>query len=217
MKARIGLLALLLAGCTTVGPDYREPPVAVPDRYLESTDSGQVELSRWWTGFNDVLLTGLIERGLARNLDIEMAAAKIREARAQQRSAGASGLPQVTAQDSVTRQRISENAIPAPPGAGGGGGGSFGLPGSEFTNWRAGFDASWELDLFGRNVREREAAAARTGAAIWSRRDAEVMVAAEIASSYFRLRELQARIANAEAELTRLRRFEQLVAARTRG
>ena len=104
--------------------------------------------------------------------------------------------------------------FPLPPGSGGGGGaGIFGLPGEEFTTWRAGFDASWELDLFGRNRREREAAAARTGAAVWNRRDAEVSVAAEVADAYLRLRTLQAQIANAEAELARQQRFEQLVEA----
>jgi outer membrane protein TolC len=61
----------------------------------------------------------------------------------------------------------------------------------------------------------REAAAARTGAAIWNRRDAEVSVTAEVAGAYLRLRTLQARIANVEAELARLERFEQLVAACT--
>jgi NodT family efflux transporter outer membrane factor (OMF) lipoprotein len=213
---RAVFIALLLTGCT-VGPNYSEPQLAVPPSYLEAPGAGQADLNRWWMGFNDPQLTALVDQALKQNLDIEMAAARIREARAQQGVAGASSSPQVAAEASVTRQRISENAIPVPPGAGSGGGGSIGLPGSEFTSWRAGFDASWELDLFGRNRREREGASARTEASIWNRRDAEVMVAAEVASSYFRLRTLQARIANAEAELARLTRFEQLVAARTRG
>lgn len=213
---RAALLALLLAGCT-VGPDYREPQVAVQPAYLEAPGSGQADLTRWWRGFSDAQLNSLVEQALRQNLDIELAAARIREARAFERSTGATGLPQVSAEASVTRQRISENAIPVPPGAGGGGGGSVGLPGTEFTTFRAGFDASWELDLFGRNRREREGARARTEASIWNRRDAEVIVAAEVASSYFRLRTFQARIANAQTELARLQRFEQLVAARTRG
>jgi len=210
-------IALLLAGCTTVGPDYREPQVAVPTSYIEPSAIGEAQLDQWWRGFGDAQLTGLVERALKQNLDIEMAAARIREARAMEHAAGASGSPQVAAETSVTRQRISENAIPAPPGSGGGGGSGFGLPGQEFTTWRAGFDAAWEIDLFGRNRREREAAAARTGAAIWNRRDAEVTVAAEVAGAYLRLRTLQGRIANAGAEVARLQRFEQLVDARTRG
>lgn len=216
MKRATLLAALLLSGCT-VGPDYAEPQLAVPPAYLEAQGAGDVRLDRWWQGFGDAQLTSLIDQALTQNLDIEMAAARIREARAQERLAGAGASPQVGAETSVTRQRISENAIPIPPGSGGGGGAGFALPGEEFTTWRVGFDASWEIDLFGRNRREREAAAARTGSAIWSRRDAEVSVAAEVASAYFRLRTLQGRIANAKDELARQLRFEQLVEARTRG
>jgi NodT family efflux transporter outer membrane factor (OMF) lipoprotein len=214
---RAASIALLLAGCTTVGPNYREPQVAVPATYLEPSASGETQLDHWWRGFGDAQLAGLVEQALKQNLDIEIAVSRIREARALERVAGAGASPQVAAEASVTRQRISENAIPAPPGSGGSTGGGFGLPGQEFTTWRAGFDASWEIDLFGRNRREREAAAARTGAAIWNRRDVEVAVAAEVASAYLRLRTIQGRLANAEAELARQQRFEQLVEARARG
>jgi multidrug efflux system outer membrane protein len=215
---RAAILAVLLLGACRVGPDYAEPQLAVPPNYLEASQSGTAQLDHWWLGFGDAELNGLVERSLAGNLDIEMATARIREARAMERVAGAGASPQVATQASVTRQRISENAIPLPPGAGSGSGvGIFGLPGEEFTTFRAGFDASWELDLFGRNRREREAAAARTGSAVWNRRDAEVTVAAEVADAYFRLRSYQARKSNAEAELARLQRFEQLVDARTRG
>ena len=210
-------LCLLLAGCTTVGPNYQQPAAPVPDRYLEADAARQGDLTTWWRGFGDPQLTLLVEQALRQNLDVELAAARIREARAGERVAGADGSPQVAAEASVTRQRISENAIPVPPGSGEGGGAGFALPGTEFTTWRAGFDASWELDLFGRNRREREAAAARTGAAIWSRRDVEVTVAAEVAGAYLRLLTLRGQIANAEAELARQQRFEQLVRAQARG
>jgi NodT family efflux transporter outer membrane factor (OMF) lipoprotein len=213
---RVPLIALLLAGCTTFGPDYREPQMAVPAYYMEPAANGKFQLDHWWRGFGDAQLTTLVEQALEQNLDIEMAAARIREARAQEGVAGSGASPQLAAEASATRQRISENAIPAPPGSGQQGG-AFGLPGSEFTTWRAGFDASWELDLFGRNRREREAASARTGAAVWNRRDAEVTVAAEVAGAYFRLRTLQQRIATAEAELARQQRLEQLIDAQVRG
>ncbi|MCF2515485.1 efflux transporter outer membrane subunit [Sphingomonas sp. G124] len=222
MKSKIALLSALLVGCTTVGPDYRQPDVAVPGQYLESnSESGASDtaLTNWWLSFGDPKLSSLVERALSQNLDIEAAAARIREVRALEAVAGAGASPQVAAEGSITRQRISEHAIPAPPGGGAPGGGTsgFALPGESFTTWRIGFDASWEIDLFGRNRREREAAAARTGEAIWNRHDSEVTVAAEVASAYLRLRTLQARIANAEAELERQLRFEQLVGARTRG
>src|SRR5205823_8097652 len=130
-------------------------------------------------------------------------------------------LPQVAADGSVSRQRISENAIPLPPGTGGqagtGSAAGFGLPGAEFTTWRAGFDASWEIDLFGKTRRSIEAARARTGAAIWNRRDAQLIAAAEVANDYLALRALQQRIMVARAEVDRQQQLQQLVAARTRG
>ena len=216
---RLALLgAAALGGCTTVGPDYRQPDVPTPAQYAESDASAglsDTELAGWWQAFGDPQLDTLVNRALAQNLDVQTAAARIREARAGETVAGAAAEPQLDAQGSITRQRISENAIPVPPGAGNGGG-SFGLPGAEFTTFRAGFDASWEIDLFGRTRRSIEAASARFGAALWNRRDVQVSVAAEVADAYLSLRTLQARIATAEAELARQQRFERLVAARVR-
>ena len=220
MKRVAAIGALLLAGCT-VGPDYHPPQTPVPGRFVEAqleTGASAAELASWWSAFGDPDLDALVNRALAQNLEVETAAARIREARAQEIVAGAAALPQVDAQASATRQRISEHAIPVPPGAGGGtGGGTGGIPGSEFNSFRIGFDASWEIDLFGKTRRGVEAAQARTSAAIWNRRDLQVSIAAEVASAYLTLRTLQQRIANAEAELARQQRFEQLVAARARG
>ena len=176
------------------------------------------DLAGWWRTFGDPELDKLVNRAIAQNLDVQTAAVRIREARAREIVAGAASKPQVDAQASATRQRISENAIPVPPGAGGGGApGSLGLPGSEFSTFRVGFDASWEIDLFGKTRRSVEAARARTGEAVWNRRDVQISVAAETADAYLTLRTLQQRIATAGAELARQQRFEQLVAARARG
>jgi NodT family efflux transporter outer membrane factor (OMF) lipoprotein len=211
---------MLLAGCT-VGPNYQRPSTPVPPAFAEPAQAatlGDAKLASWWHGFGDRELDKLVNRALAQNLDVETAAARIREARAGELVAGAAALPQVDAQASAARQRISENAIPVPPGAGGGGNtDSFGLPGSEFSSFRIGFDASWEIDLFGRTRRSVEAARARTGAAIWNRRDVHVSVAAEVANAYLALRTLQQRIAAAEAEVARQRRSLRLVGARVRG
>lgn len=221
MKRASALAALWLAGCT-VGPNYSRPAASVPPAYAEphrAEGRTDAELASWWSTFGDPKLDELVSRAVAQNLDVETAAARIREARAQERVAGAAAAPAVDATGSVTRQRISEHAIPVPPGSGGGGGGggSFGLPGSEFTNWRAGFDASWEIDLFGKTRRSVEAAQARTGAAIWNLRDVQVSIAAEAASAYLRLRTLQQEIAVAEAEVERQQRAAQIVRARVRG
>jgi NodT family efflux transporter outer membrane factor (OMF) lipoprotein len=199
----------------------------MPEQFAEAQSGAgatDAELATWWSAFGDPELSALVNRALAQNLDVETAAAKIREARAQEVVAGAAAFPQVDAQASATRQRISENAIPIPPGAGGSTGGGtsggttgFGLPGSEFNTFRIGFDASWEIDLWGKTRRSVEAARARTGAALWNRRDLQVSVAAEVANAYLTLRTLQQQTANAEAELARQQRFEKLVAARARG
>jgi len=221
MTARFALAALLLAGCTTVGPDYRQPDVAVPAQYAREHNANGLsdsELANWWHQFGDPQLDSLVARAIALNLDVQSAAARIREARARETLAGARNLPTIDAQASATRQRISENAIPTPPGAGApGSGGAFGLPGSEFGTFRLGFDASWEIDLFGGTRRGIEAAGAHTGAAIWNRRDLQATAAAEVANAYFTLRTLQESIANTEADLARLQREEQLRRARFKG
>jgi NodT family efflux transporter outer membrane factor (OMF) lipoprotein len=220
MKRRASFVALLLAGCT-VGPNYQRPGTVVPTSFAEpnaTAQSSDADLATWWLSFGDPELDKLVNRAVAQNPDVENAAARIREARAREIVAGAARLPQVDTQASASRQRISEHAIPVPPGAGGvGNGGSFGLPGSEFDTFRIGFDASWEIDLFGKTRRSVEAAHARTGAVIWNRRDAQLIAAAEVADAYLTLRTLQQRIANAEAEVARQQRSFQLVGARVRG
>ena len=211
--------AAALAGCT-VGPNYQRPATAVPPAYAEPNASAALadtDLATWWRGFGDPELDRLVNRAVAQGLDVQTAAARIREARAREGAAGAAALPQVSANGSVTRQRISEKAFPVPPGTSGGSGAGFAAPGTEFTTWRAGFDASWELDLFGKTRRSIEAARARTGAALWTRRDVQVSTAAEVANAYLTLRTLQQRIAVAEAEAARQQRFERLVGARVRG
>jgi NodT family efflux transporter outer membrane factor (OMF) lipoprotein len=210
----------MLAGCT-VGPNYRRPATPVPPGFAEphgATPIGDSELASWWRRFGDPELDKLVNRALAQNLDVETAAARIREARAREAVAGTAGLPEVNASDSASRERISEHAIPIPPTGGSGGQpGQFGLPGSEFNTFRVGFDASWEIDLFGKTRRSVEAARGRTAAAVWDRRDIQVTTAAEVANAYLTLRTLQQRIAIAEAEVERQQRSEQLVRARVRG
>src|SRR4051812_13480186 len=99
---------LLLAGCT-VGPNYSRPAVPVPANYAEAASvpgPTDAELAGWWTRFGDPLLDRLVNRALAQNLDVQAAAARIREARARETVAAAAGAPQLDAQASATRQRI---------------------------------------------------------------------------------------------------------------
>lgn len=203
--ASLTAAALLLAGCT-VGPNYQRPTVAVPPTFAEPQPGpgGTVDPATWWTGFRDPLLTSLVERALRDNPDMAVAASRVREARLQEISARAAGLPQVNASAEATNVHFSKNAGfsslarlfggSSGSGSSGASGGSsssssgIALPGGGITTYALGFDASWELDIFGGVRRSVEAARARTQAAEWNRRDAGVTLAAEVAQAYFALR-----------------------------
>lgn len=196
----------VLSGCT-VGPDYAPPEMAVPAAYSLASDLSQmpgplIDPATWWTAYPDPQLASLIERALADNPDIGIAASRVRQARLQEISARARGLPSFGANADVSHIEFSKNAglssiarAFSDNGRGASGGGSDGapsggiaLPGSGITTYAAGFDASWELDVFGQARRGTEAARARTEAAIWNSRDASVMLAAEVGQAYFALR-----------------------------
>ena len=111
MRRAPALAALLLAGCT-VGPDYGAPKLPVPDRFAEAgaqDGSSDVELATWWHGFGDPVLGDLIGRALAKNLDLEAAEARLREARAREGVAGAASLPRVSAQSCAPTRRARKS------------------------------------------------------------------------------------------------------------
>ncbi|WP_353204491.1 efflux transporter outer membrane subunit [Sphingomonas sp.] len=209
--------ATLLAGCT-VGPKYQAPTLAVPPSFAEPQGSAagtRVDPARWWTAFGDSTLTSLVERALTDSPTIAIAASRVRQARLQEIAAYAVGRPTVDALGNVSHVEFSKNAGFSSlaslfsGGSGGGGspsGGGIALPGSGITTYAAGFDASWEIDLFGGGRRGVEGALARSDAAVWSQRDAAVTLGAEVAQAYFALRLDQAQIAVVEDELGRQRR-----------
>ena len=230
---RVRLLAALaastaLTACANLAPTPRLD-AAVPTAYAEigedqtpeagppsSQSSG--DIAAWWTLFQDAQLSDLVARAAKGNLDLQQTAARIVEARQQEIVAGASSKPQVQLDTNASRNRISEHAIPLPPGAGskgpGAGASPFGIPGTAFNSFRAGLDASWELDLFGGARNAVAAARARTQAAEWTARDLQVALAAEVADHYLTLRSLQRREAVAWEELTRQRALLAIVRAR---
>jgi multidrug efflux system outer membrane protein len=211
-----------LAGCT-VGPDYKRPTIATPDAYTEAASTARTavtaadaDLSQWWTQFSDPLLTYLIHRGLADNLDLAAAASRVREARQQEIIAGAPEYPSVSATGNALTFNSNRNAAASGANSGGAGGGaSQGLPIPGHTNlYAAGFDATWEIDLFGGTRRAREAARDTAEAQAWAEHDGEVSLTAEIANDYLTLRSLQARIMLGVAELQRQRGVFSLIGAR---
>jgi outer membrane protein TolC len=129
-RVRISLLlgAALLSACTTVGPDYRAPPVAVPPAYGGSPTAAasSADLGQWWSAFGDPVLDALVERARSGNLDVRQAAARVEEARAQQRVVRARGGPSLNAGAQASYTQLSENALPAGLANLGGGGGQAG-------------------------------------------------------------------------------------------
>lgn len=183
--ACIGLLAL--SACV-VGPNYVPPELDLPDAWQRSVaheiDNEEAVLARWWDSFDDAVLTELIERGAADNLDLNVAFARIERARALYLATAGQRIPDIDGTGFATRARSSESTTPFIP------------PGLDRTNdiYGAGISGSWEIDLWGRVRRSIEASHAQMGAAIEDYRDVLVVLLAQIGSTYVEVRELQARI-----------------------
>ncbi|WP_413226945.1 efflux transporter outer membrane subunit [Burkholderia arboris] len=201
-------------------------PAASPASGVAARSSPTIDADpdpRWWRAFGDPLLDRLVERAAHDNLDVQAAVLRIAQARAQVRAAAAQGLPNVRANASYQReqlglkgiveeqgidQRVDRLGAPGSPldrfGAGTGASVQQGARGaldaleSPVNLWQAGFDASWELDLFGRVRRSVEAAGAQTSAAVASRDDALLSLEAEVAQTYLQLRGAQAQRALAD-------------------
>ncbi len=137
----------------------------------------------WWTTFDDALLTSLVSRTVQANLTLKQAEARVREARALRRITAADLWPQVQSSGSYTRERASKNGI------------SSGLAGQSFNLYQAGFDANWEVDVFGGNRRAVEAADASVEAAEEDRDAVLVSLMGEVGVEYVSYRSLQQRLA----------------------
>jgi NodT family efflux transporter outer membrane factor (OMF) lipoprotein len=191
---------LLLAGCE-VGPDYQKPDTPMPasfgapsqtDAPLSLPVAQSVDLSQWWRQFNDVEMESLITRALAQNPDLLTAQSRVRESREQEIIAGAAALPQVNARADTIQAHSGSNALGSLMG---GQSSSSSSGGTNLHLYSVGFDATWEIDVFGGTRRAVEAAAAGTEAAQWQVRDGEVTLTAEIAADYVQLRADQALLA----------------------
>ena len=214
--------AASLCGCAA-GVPYVPPTVAVPAAFGTATGPRSGNEEAWWRSFEDPTLTSLVARALASNLDVAQAVARVRQARQQERITRGGQGPQANASASAGANQLSKNALPAALanlGSGGSGssgsGSGLGLPGETFRTFTAGFDASWELDLFGGDARAVEATHARTEAAQWSARDAQVVLVAEVANTYLHYRALQRRLALADEGLATQREVLDYARVRAR-
>ena len=196
-----GLLGLL-NGCKAVGPDYREPVVQVPTAFANQEQPGMSTSDAevvWWRGFQDEELSHLIEEALSNNHDLRIATARLQEVRALRIVTQFDRYPTVTTEETYTHTRLSR-AVAGPTDR-------------DIDLFHAGFDASWELDFFGRVRRAIEASTADEGAAEASRRDVSVSLLAEVARTYFELRGVQNQLAVALQNVENQRQTLELTQA----
>lgn len=194
-------LALVLQGCA-VGPNYHRPAVAgAGAQWVTPTDTAAFDTVPW-RSLGDPQLTDLIDAAVAHNLDVREAEAHLREARAERDAAAGRRLPELNAAASASREELSANGeLPIKQ-----------IPHFErrFSLYDAGFDASWEIDLWGGTRRAVEGAGRRVEAATAREQETLLQVVAEVVRTYAQLRGNQAMLtatrqdAQAQSDIARL-------------
>jgi NodT family efflux transporter outer membrane factor (OMF) lipoprotein len=211
-----------------------------PPPQLESRTVPEPLDPNWWTVFNDPVLTGLVQQVAASNLDVRTATIRIAEARQERAIAASSALPDLNGNGSYTRERASKNGVlslasgggssTTQTGSNGAGQGNaangtgFGvvpIPGSSgsspFDIYQYGFDASWELDLWGKVRRSVESADASVEQSAENRRDVLLSNIAEVARDYLQLRGVQTTLAITRENLGTQQQSLQLTQQRFAG
>ncbi len=224
----LALVLACLAGCK-MGPDYKEPAAPKAQSFVPPPSAATVESEpvaepidpAWWNLFHDAELSKLESQVAAANLDVATATIRVAESRSQQKIVSSAELPAINADANSTSERISPKGVFSMfPGGGNAGGGnavaSNGLSLAPFTVYQYGFDASWEIDLWGKVRRAGEAAAAQHEAAEDDRRGALISALAEVARDYVGLRGIQADLALARDNLTFTRKKLNLVEERAK-
>ena len=199
------LVPLLAAGCS-VGPNFVPPDPQLPETSFTG-DRGAVADARlppptdpeWWGVFRDPILTDLERRVAAANLDVRTATIRLAESRFQRGVTAAAQLPSLNGDAKYTRELYSQNGIVSLLGALTPAGTPLVVP--AINDYNVGFDASWELDLWGKVRRQVEAADAAVDQAADQRRDALVSSLAELARDYIQLRGVQTQIKIADDNL----------------
>jgi multidrug efflux system outer membrane protein len=177
------LIATLLSGCLSVGPDYQRPKIDTPDVWPGENIAASVPV-QWWQSYNDPALDRMIEEALVHNADLALAIARVDEARAQLGITRADQVPGVTLNADGSRNRISERSPLFFPGIE-----------SRYTDLKASFNASWELDFWGKYRRATEAARADLLATESNREAVRLSLISDVARGYFNLRTLDAQVA----------------------
>jgi multidrug efflux system outer membrane protein len=189
MRPALAAIASLMTAACAVGPTYNAPAPAQVDYHNASpvVFSSASPEAQWWTMFGDPVLDQLMTKALGSNIDLKVGLARVEQSRAFLGDARAQAGPKIDARTTYTG--ANEQIL-------------NGGPDRIRTNmYEAGFDASWELDLFGRSKREIEGARADFDAAKADLHGVQVIVAAEVARTYLQLRGTQDRLVLAKRRL----------------
>ena len=191
--ALIGAVCALLAGCS-VGPSYKRPDVALPAQWHESAGAGTGDTSasvwpaaEWWHGFGSAKLDELIAEAERNNDDLAGAIARVQEADAQARIAGAALLPSLDLGAAGTRERAQTTGL--------------GVGARVFNVFNSELSASYELDFWGKNRAARDAARAAATASRYDQQTVALTVVSSVATTYFQALELRDRIQVAQQNL----------------
>ena len=232
------VFAILLSGCS-VGPNFLRPTAELPTDFVAGKKPTGPSLpvaepldAQWWSVFGDPELTRLAGKIASDNPDIQIAAIRLAESRAQRGIAAAAEFPTLNANGSYTREKQSAKGASSLFGGASGGspaGQANGLGGRQggtptggaasrpFDLFQAGFDASWELDIWGRVRRQVESADAAIDASAEQRRDMQVSMVAELARDYLQLRGVQDSLRIVSENLATAREQASLVSERQKG
>lgn len=202
-----GIALLLLTGCT-VGPEYKRPPVTVPDSYRGlAPEAGPPSTSsladeKWWTVFQDSQLQILIRGALAQNYDLRIAAVRVLEAQAALGITRADQFPTITAGASSSNERFPATRI---------------TPAFETSPSQVNLSLFWELDFWGKFRRATEAARANLLATEWGQKAVKWSLVSNVASAYFQLLELDAEMEISRKTLSSRQDSLRLVQVRAKG
>lgn len=197
----LAALAAALAGCQALGPDYARPDANLPGAYTEAADTAQAPVqSDWWKLFKDPVLDDLVDRALNRNFDLQAAVARVEEAEAALREAGAALTPAVDLDAGASRIRSSTRT---------------GMPMPTYRSSHSlGLSTAFELDFWGKLRRAKEAAAAQALASRHGRDTVRLTLAGMVANTYITLRARDAELAVAMDTLASREASLKLVNAR---
>jgi len=199
--------ATVMVGCT-VGPDYERPDVNMPGRWnhamAEAAETSAADLQQWWTLLGDVVLNDLIDQAGRANLDARASLMRVAQSRALRDFTAGRAAPQLDGIGAYSRMRDSAETRFAAPG----------MPTDPYDLHTVGFDAAWEIDLFGQIRRSVESSQASFEASIDDYYDVLRTLYAEVARNYVELRTIQARLQYAHQNIDAQRQTVELTEGR---